>query len=77
MAISTMSDDGRESRNSRQSSMMGGAAPGAGSRSVTPSLDTERLGRCVCVLLCVCVYDLHFALIVIHLMLHLHWMQRG
>ena len=47
MAISTMSDDGRESRNSRQSSMMGGTAPGVGSRSVTPSLDAERLGRCV------------------------------
>ncbi|KAK7101400.1 uncharacterized protein C12orf56-like [Littorina saxatilis] len=43
VAISTMSDDGRESRTSRQSSMMGGGPPGMGSRSGTPSFEAERL----------------------------------
>jgi hypothetical protein len=51
VAISTMSDDGRESRDgresvhSRQSSMMGGGPPGGGSRLGTPSFEVERLGR--------------------------------
>ncbi|XP_076448526.1 uncharacterized protein C12orf56-like [Babylonia areolata] len=50
VAISTMSDDGRESCTSRRSSVVGGGGgsgvgvAGAGSRSGTPSLDMERLG---------------------------------
>ncbi|XP_076469711.1 uncharacterized protein C12orf56-like [Babylonia areolata] len=44
VAVSVVSDDGRESRTSRQSSLAGVAGGGAGSRSATPSLDTERMG---------------------------------